>query len=160
MAAAIVTCAAGWQRPPGMLDTAAGRAIVRGMPPHAGLLLTFLVAFLLYMGALIAFCIYATKEENSPGATVVIWIGFLVALIVTVFLSTWIGAGVMAAACLYIADHKNRSRMWTVLGLFLGPLVVVMLLLMPKLEAGDYLSLSFSAGAATGAEAPKDKIPQ
>ncbi len=132
------------------------------MPPQLGVFLAYVAVFLLYMAALIAFCIYATIQESSAGATVVIWIGFLVALLVTLFLSTWIGAGVMAAACFYIADHKNRSRMWTVLGIFLGPFVVGVLLLLPKLEAGDYLSLSFAAGAGSegGEQDPNTQPPR
>lgn len=126
------------------------------MPPHLAAFAIVVLLFLLYMGALIAFCIYATKEENSPGATVVIWIGFLVALLVVLFLSTWIGAGVMAAASFYIADHKNRSRMWAVAGISLGPFAIGTLLLLPKLEAGDSLSLSLNAGAGAGGSAQND----
>jgi hypothetical protein len=97
-------------------------------------LLLILSLFLcLYIASLIAFGVYVVREEGTAKSKLVI--GLLILLgIILVFFNRIIGGGVMVAACFYVADRKNRSRLWALLGLFLGPLVLLPLVFLPKLE--------------------------
>lgn len=68
------------------------------------------------------------------------------ALLLALF-SLLLGGAVMIAACFYVADRKNRSRMWAILGLFFGPIALLVLVSLSKLNAGDSLSLNLAAAA-------------
>lgn len=92
-----------------------------------------LVFLVLYVASLIAFGIFVIREEGTTKSK--IFVVLLIAIgILIVFSNRIIGGGVMVAACFYVADRKNRSRMWALPGLFLGPLILLLLVCLPKLE--------------------------
>ena len=87
----------------------------------------------LYIASLVAFGAFVMREEGTPKAKTFAVL-FIIAGIILVFFSRLIGGGVMVAACFYVADRKNRSRLWALPGLFFGPLVLLLLVFLPKLE--------------------------
>ena len=103
-------------------------------PSVVALTAVFGLLFLgLYIASLVAFGVFVMREEGTPKAKTFA-ILFIIVGIVLVFFSRLIGGGVMVAACFYVADRKNRSRLWALPGLLLGPLVLLLLVFLPKLE--------------------------
>lgn len=109
--------------------------------------------FGLYVAGLIVFGIFVTREEQSTNAKVGIWVGIFFAVILALF-SNVLGFGMMVAACFYTADKKNRTRMWALLGLLLGPIALLFLVALPKLNAGDSLSLNLNTWSNASAPPP------
>ena len=87
----------------------------------------------LYIVSLIAFGIFVIREEGTTKSKIFVVLLIVVGILV-VFFNRIIGGGVMVAACFYVADRKNRSRMWALPGLFVGPLILLLLVCLPKLE--------------------------
>jgi NADH:ubiquinone oxidoreductase subunit 5 (subunit L)/multisubunit Na+/H+ antiporter MnhA subunit len=113
------------------------------------------IYLLLYVAGIVAFAMFVSRQEDSTSRTRVwIWVLAGVALLLALF-SLWIGGAVMIAACFYVADRKNRSRVWALLGLFFGPLALLVLVSLSKLNAGD--SLSLNQAAAAGADSGPKK---
>jgi uncharacterized membrane protein len=92
-----------------------------------------LVFLALYIASLIAFGIFVVREEGTTKSKIFVVLLIAVGILV-VFFNRIIGGGVMVAACFCVADRKNRSRMWALPGLFLGPLILLLLVCLPKLE--------------------------
>jgi RsiW-degrading membrane proteinase PrsW (M82 family) len=109
--------------------------------------------FGLYVAGLIVFGIFVSREQESSNAKVGVWIG-IVSAVILAFLWTAVGLGMMVAACFYVADKKNRSRMWAILGLLIGPIALLLLVALPKLDAGDSLSLSLNSWSESSAPPP------
>jgi uncharacterized membrane protein len=106
-----------------------------------------LIYLLLYVAGVVAFALFVTRQEDSTRKTRVwVWVGAVVALLLVLF-SVLIGGAVMIACCFYVADRKNRSRMWAILGLFFGPIALLVLVSLSKINAGDSLSLNLTAAA-------------
>lgn len=99
-----------------------------------------LAVLLLYLAGLIAFVIFYGKEEGTTGAYLGAFVAILIAFVLGVFYNITI-IGAMVAATFYVADRKNRSRLWAVPAMFLGPLVLLLVVLLPKRESAS-LSLS------------------
>lgn len=114
------------------------------------------VYLLLYVAGIVAFALFVSRQEDSTSRTRIwVWVLAGVALLLALF-SLWIGGAIMIAACFYVADRKNRSRMWAILGLFFGPVPLLVLVGLSKLNAGDSLSLNLAA-AASADSAPKQE---
>ncbi len=109
--------------------------------------------FGLYVAGLIVFGIFVSREQESSNTKVGVWIGIVFAVILA-FLWTAVGLGMMVAACFYVEDKKNRSRMWAILGLLIGPIALLLLVALPKLDAGDSLSLSLNSWSESSAPPP------
>jgi hypothetical protein len=92
-----------------------------------------LVYLALYVGSLVAFGVFVMREEGTSKSKTFAVLFVLIGILL-VFVNRIIGGGVMVAACFYAADRKNRSRMWALPGLFFGPLVLLLLVFLPKLE--------------------------
>jgi hypothetical protein len=92
-----------------------------------------LVYLALYIASLVAFGIFVMREEGTVKAKTFAVVFILVGILL-VFVNRVIGGGVMVAACFYAADRKNRSRMWALPALFFGPLVLLWLVCLPKLQ--------------------------
>lgn len=114
--------------------------------------------FGLYVAGLIVFGIFVTREQQSTNAKVGVWIGIFFAVILALF-SNLLGLGMMVAACFYTADKKNRTRMWALLGLLLGPIALLFLVALPKLNAGDSLSLNLNTWSNASAPPPPPIAP-
>lgn len=114
--------------------------------------------FGLYVAGLIVFGIFVTREEQSTKAKVGVWVGIFFAVILALF-SNVLGFGMMVAACFYTADKKNRTRMWALLGLLLGPIALLFLVALPKLNAGDSLSLNLNTWSNASAPPPPPITP-
>lgn len=89
---------------------------------------------------LIAFVLFYGKEEGTTRAYLGAFAAILIAFVLGVFYRITI-LGAMVAATFYVADRKNRSRLWAVPAMFLGPLVLLAVVLLPKRETSS-LSLS------------------
>lgn len=114
------------------------------------------IYLLLYVAGLVAFAMFVSRQEDSTSKTRVwVWVGAAVAMLLALF-SLLIGGAVMIAACFYVADRKNRSRMWAILGLFLGPVALLVLVSLSKLNSGESLSLNLAAAAGADS-APKQE---
>jgi hypothetical protein len=109
-----------------------------------------LIYLILYVAGVVAFAIFVSRQEDSTSKTIGwVWVGAVVALLLAL-VSLWLGGAVMVAACFYVADRKNRSRMWAILGLFFGPIALLVLVSLSKLNAGDSLSLNLTAASGAG----------
>jgi hypothetical protein len=102
--------------------------------------ITSLAILLLYLAGLIAFVIFYGKEEGTTRASLGAFAAILIAFVLGVFYRITI-IGAMVAATFYVADRKNRSRLWAVPAMFFGPLVLLVVVLLPKHETSS-LSLS------------------
>ena len=102
--------------------------------------ITLLAILLLYLAGLIAFALFYGKEEGTTRAYLVAVAAILIAFVLGVFYRITI-IGAMVAATFYVADRKNRSRLWAVPAMFFGPLVLLVIVLLPKRETSS-LSLS------------------
>jgi len=87
----------------------------------------------LYIVSLVVFGIFVIREEGTAKSKFVVVVAIVIG-VVLVFFNRILGGGVMVAACFYAADRKNRSRMWALPGLFLGPIILFILVFLPKLE--------------------------
>ena len=94
---------------------------------------TSLAILLLYLAGLIAFVLFYGKEEGTTRAYVSAFAAILIAFVLGVFYRITI-LGATVAATFYVADRKNRSRLWAVPAMFLGPLVLLVIVLLPKRE--------------------------
>ena len=94
----------------------------------------------LYAAGCIAFGIFYGKQE---GSTVGYLKGFGVSLLLLI-LGTWsvLGVGGMVASTFYVADRKNRSRMWAFLAVLIGPIALLILVLLPRFPETPSLSLT------------------
>ena len=92
-----------------------------------------LVYLALYTASLVAFGVFVMREEGTVKAKTFALL-FVLLRILLVFVNRVIGGVVMVAACFYAADRKNRSRMWALPALFFGPLVLLWLICIPKLQ--------------------------
>lgn len=101
--------------------------------PDPTLLILSAVFLCLYVASLIAFGVYVVREEGTAKSKFVFVTAILVG-VALVFFSRILGGGVMVAACFYVADRKNRSRLWALPSLFFGPLVLLLLVFLPKLD--------------------------
>jgi len=111
-------------------------------PSDPSLVVFGLVFLVLYIASLIAFGVFVIREEGTTKSKIFVVLLIAVGILV-VFFNRIIGGGVMVAACFYVADRKNRSRMWALPGLLFGPLVLLLLVSLPKLEdASSGLHLS------------------
>ena len=95
---------------------------------------------LLYLAGLIAFVLFYGKEEGSKRAYLGAFAAISVAFVLGVFYRITI-IGAMVAATFYVADRKGRSRLWAIPAMFLGPLVLLVVVLLPKHETST-LSLT------------------
>jgi hypothetical protein len=102
--------------------------------------ITSLAILFLYLAGLIAFVLFYGKEEGTTRAYLGAFAAILIAFALGVFYRITI-LGAMVAATFYVADRKNRSRLWAVPAMFLGPLVLLAVVLLPKRETSR-LSLS------------------
>jgi drug/metabolite transporter (DMT)-like permease len=102
-------------------------------PSDIGFVIGVLLLMGLYVASLVVFAIFVIREEGTGKSKLFAALIILVGIVV-VFFNRLLGGGVMVAACFYVADRKNRSRMWALPALFLGPLVLLVLLFLPKLE--------------------------
>jgi hypothetical protein len=50
----------------------------------------------------------------------------------------------MVAATFYVADKKNRTRFWAIPALLLGPVIMLIVVLLPKLPDTSSLGLSLN----------------
>lgn len=101
---------------------------------------TSVAILLLYLAGLVAFVVFYGKEEGTKRAYLGAFAAILMAFVLGVFYRITI-IGAMVAATFYVADRKNRSRLWAVPAMFLGPLVLLVVVLLPKVETSN-LSLS------------------
>ncbi|MGE5323189.1 MAG: hypothetical protein ACM3SW_10020 [Actinomycetota bacterium] len=107
------------------------------------------IYLLLYAAGVIAFAVFVSRQKDSTSRTRVwVWVIAVVALLLPLF-SLLIGGAVMIACCFYVADRKNRSRMWAILGLFFGPVALLVLVSLSKLNAGGSFSLNLAAAAGS-----------
>jgi hypothetical protein len=102
--------------------------------------ITSLAILLLYLAGLIAFVLFYGKEEGTRRACLGASAAISIAFVLGVFYRITI-IGAMVAATFYVADRKNRSRLWAVPAMFFGPLVLLVVVLLPKRETSS-LSLS------------------
>jgi hypothetical protein len=102
--------------------------------------ITSLAILLLYLAGLIAFVLFYGKEEGTTGAYLGATAAILIAFVLGVFYRITI-IGAMVAATFYVADRKNRSRLWAVPAMFFGPLALLVVVLLPKRKTSS-LSLS------------------
>jgi hypothetical protein len=101
--------------------------------------ITSLAILLLYLAGLIAFVLFYGKEE---GGTTRAYLGAFAAILIAFVLGVFYRItilGAMVAATFYVADRKNRSRLWAVPAMFLGPLVLLVVVLLPKRETSSLL---------------------
>lgn len=116
-----------------------------------------LIYLLLYVAGVVAFAVFVSRQEDSTSKTRIwIWVLALVALLLALS-SLLIGGAVMIAACFYVADRKKRSRMWAILGLFFGPVALLVLVSLSKLNAGDSLSLYLTAAAGADSGSKREQ---
>jgi hypothetical protein len=102
--------------------------------------ITSVAILLLYLAGLIAFVLFYGKEEGTTRAYLGACAAILIAFVLGVFYRVTI-VGAMVAATFYVADRKNRSRLWAVPAMFFGPLVLLVVVFLPKHEAST-LSLT------------------
>jgi len=101
-----------------------------------------LIVLLLYVAGLVVFAVFYTREERTAKAKVAAIIGLVLVLLLSIFFSLFIGGAVMVAATFYVADRKNRSRAWAIPAIFFGPLILLLIVFLPKLPEGTSLSLT------------------
>jgi hypothetical protein len=65
----------------------------------------------------------------------------ILAFVLSLF-SVLIGGGVIVAATFYVADRKNRSRAWAIPAIALGPIVLLIVVSLPRLADEGRLSLT------------------
>jgi len=102
-------------------------------PTDSSLIVFGLIYLFLYIASLVAFGVFVMREEGTVKSKTFAVLFILVGMFL-VFVNRVIGGGVMVAACFYAADRKNRSRMWALPALFFGPLVLLWLVCLPKLQ--------------------------
>jgi hypothetical protein len=109
--------------------------------PTAVFALFILIFWGLSLAGLIAFGIFAGREEGTPKAKAIIWSAIVVACLMALL---WGGfmVGAMIAASFYVADKKNRSRLWAASAFLVGPITLLVLVLLPKLQPEGALSLN------------------
>ena len=100
-----------------------------------------LIILLLYVAGFIAFAVFYTREEGTAKAKITAIVGVIVAILLSMF-NLFIGGAVIVAATFYVADRKNRSRAWAIPAIFLGPIILLVVVLLPKLPEGTSLSLT------------------
>jgi hypothetical protein len=102
--------------------------------------ITSLAILLFYLAGLIVFVLFYGKEEGTTRAYLGAFAALLIAFVLGAFYRiTMIGA--MVAATFYVANRKNRSRLWAVPAMFFGPLALLAIVLLPKRETSS-LSLN------------------
>lgn len=102
--------------------------------------LTSLAIVFLYLAGLIAFMLFYGKEEGTTRAYVGAFAAILIAFVLGIFFRVTMIGG-MVAATFYVADRKNRSRLWAVPAMFFGPLALLVIVLLPKRQTSS-LSLT------------------
>ena len=101
-----------------------------------------LIVLFLYLAGLVAFAVFYSREEGTARAKITAVVGLVLVLLLSVFFSLFIGGAVMVAATFYVADRKNRSRAWAIPAIFFGPLILLIVVFLPKLPEGTSLSLT------------------
>jgi hypothetical protein len=94
---------------------------------------TSVAILLVYLAGLIAFVLFYGKEEGTKRAYLGAFAAILIAFLLGVFYRITI-IGAMVAATFYVADKKNRSRLWAIPAMFFGPFVLLVVVLLPKHE--------------------------
>jgi len=92
-----------------------------------------IVQVVAFIAAAIAFAIFFSKEEGkSTGYAAGVTIAAILVTAALSFISGLLFSGLMAFACFYVADRKNRSRFaWAIPGVLFGAPVLLLLLLLP-----------------------------
>src|SRR5437879_1655619 len=99
-------------------------------------------AYVLYLAGLIAFAVFYAKEEGIRVSTALMsWVAVLLGLAAGLVWPGMVGP-CMVAATFYVADKKNRTRIWAIPALFLGPIILLVVVFLPKLQDTSTLGLS------------------
>jgi hypothetical protein len=99
-----------------------------------------LLVYALYLAGLIAFGVFYIMEEGTTKA----YVGIFAVIVVVVLLGVMqrlFFAGAMVAGTFYVVDRKNRSRGWAIPAILFGPIVLFIVVLLPKQAADSTLSL-------------------
>jgi len=94
-----------------------------------------------YLAGFIAFAVFYSREEGTRKAQITAVVGVILAFLLSLF-SLIIGGGVLVAATFYVADRKNRSRAWAIPALLLGPIILLIVVSLPRLPEEGTLSLT------------------
>ena len=100
-----------------------------------------LIILLAYSTGFAAFAGFYSREEGTWKAKVTAVVGVIVALVLSLF-SLPIGGGLIVAATFYVADRKNRNRAWAIPAILFGPIILLIVVSLPKLADEGTLSLT------------------
>ena|SRR5215472_12240328 len=101
-----------------------------------------LIILLAYLAGFVAFAVFYSREEGTRKARITAVVGVILAFLLSLFLSLIIGGGVLVAATFYVADRKNRSRAWAIPAILLGPIILLIVVFLPRLPEEGTLSLA------------------
>jgi hypothetical protein len=100
------------------------------------------IILLAYLAGFVAFAVFYSREEGTRKAQITAVVGVILAFLLSLFLSLAIGGGILVAATFYVADRKNRSRAWAIPALILGPIILLIVVSLPKVAEEGTLSLT------------------
>ena len=100
-----------------------------------------LIILLAYLAGFVAFGVFYSREEGTRRAQITAVVGVILAFLLSLF-SLLLGGGVLVAATFYVAYRKNRSRAWAIPAILLGPVILLIVVCLPRLADEGTLSLT------------------
>ena len=89
---------------------------------------------------------YMSENRFSSGSIVKAVIAFIIASLLTLSAGAVMGGALAVAATFYVVDRKNRSRVWALVALLFGPIIVLITVALAKVP-GTTLGLGTSLGS-------------
>src|SRR5215472_14282704 len=106
----------------------------------------FPIVSLAYIAGFVAFAVFYSQEKGTREAKISAIVGVILAILLSLPPMVIFGVAVMGAATIaatfYVAARKNRSRAWAIASILLGPIILLIVVSLPKLPDEGTLALT------------------